>query len=138
MSEYSLLLVDDDEELLDMFTTWFSRRGFRVTTAHHPRLAMAATAYNKFDAAVIDITLPEMNGLELIDKLKGMSDLPIIVLSGDDNPRLKAAAIERGVYHFLLKPVSMRTVEEVVRESVKGSPIPSLAQKAATAPETVF
>ena len=128
MSEYSLLLVDDDEDLLETFSTWFSRRGFHVTTAHHPRLAMAATAYNKFDAAIVDITLPEMNGLELIDKLKAMSDLSIIVLSGDDNPKLHDAAVEQGVYRFLLKPVSMRAVEEVVRESLaNSSKLPSTA-----------
>ena len=137
MSEYRLLLVDDNEELLDDFAAWFSSHGFHVTAAHHPRLALAAAAYNKFDAAVVDITLPEMNGLELIDVLKGMDDFPIIVLSGDDNPRLLDAAIERGVYRLLVKPVSMRKVEEVIRESVKDSRVATPTGKAATTLESV-
>lgn len=123
MSDYSLLLVDDDEELLASFTTWFSRRGFHVTAANHPQMALAAAAYNKFDVAVIDIILPEMNGLELIDQLKPLTDAPTIVLSGDDNPKLLDAAIALGVYRFLLKPIAMRAVEETVRDCIKDSPI---------------
>lgn len=121
MSEYRLLLVDDEEELLETFSKWFSNHGFHVTTAAHPRLALAASAYNKFDAAVVDMTLPEMNGLELIDQMKCLGDIPIIVLSGDDNPKLLDAAIKRGVYRFLLKPVSIRALENVIRESLAES-----------------
>ena len=132
MSDYSLLLVDDDQEILDSFAKWFARLGFHVTTAHHPRLALAAAAYNKFDAAVIDMTLPEMNGFDLIDKLKGIQDHPIIVLSGDVNPRLLDAATERGVYRFLVKPVSMRAVEEVIRESIVDLPSALARQTDAT------
>ena len=132
MSDFSLLLVDDEEELLESFETWFSARGFHVTTAHHPSLALAAAAHNEFDAAVIDVTLPEMNGLELIDKLKSMCDFPIIMLSGDDNPRLIDAALERGVYRFLAKPVSMRDVEVVIQESLRHSPLPNSMRKSAT------
>jgi DNA-binding response OmpR family regulator len=118
MSESSLLVVDDDQELLDSYSRWFTRRGFQVTAAHHPRLALAAAAYNNFDAALIDVTLPEMNGLELVDKLKRICEFPVIVLSGDDNPKLRDAAIERGVYRLLLKPTSIRAVEEAIRESI--------------------
>lgn len=132
MSEYKLLLVDDEEELLDTISTWFSNHGFHVTAAYHPRLALAASAYNKFDAAVVDITLPEMNGLELIDQMKGIGDFPIIVLSGDDNPRLHDAAMERGVYRFLVKPVSMRSLEQIIRESLKDSQASSMQPTSTT------
>ena len=131
MLEYSLLLVDNNEVLLDCLTTWFTRHGFQVTPAHHPRLALAAAACNEFDAAVIDITLPDMNGLELIDRLKAITDIPIIVLSGDNDPRLSEAAIERGICRFLVKPVSMRAVEQVVRESVSKRPFRPHTERAA-------
>jgi DNA-binding NtrC family response regulator len=119
MSEYSLLIVDDDEEFLDTFSTCLLGRGFRTTTAHHPRLALAAAAYNTFDAAIIDMTLPEMNGLELIDKLKEICEFPMIVLTGNDSPKILDAATSRGVYRLLVKPVSVRVIEEVVRESLQ-------------------
>ena len=124
MSEQSILFVDDDEELLESFTKWFSRQGFQVTTAHHPNLALLSSAYNTFDAAVVDITLPEMNGIELIDRLKGIGDFPIIVLSGDNSPMLRDAATKRGVFHVLVKPASLSVVEQVVRESINDSTPP--------------
>ena len=121
MPAYSLLLVDDDEELLESFSRWFSSRGFDVTTAHHPSLAIVSTAYKKFDAAVIDITLPEMNGIELIDQLKAIGDFPIIVLSGNDSPELLAAATQRGVFQLLVKPVAMSVLETAVHRSIEES-----------------
>ena len=121
MSAYSLLLVDDGEELLESFSRWFSSRGFNVTTAHHPSLALVSSAYKKFDAAVIDITLPEMNGIELIDQLKTIGDFPIIVLSGNDSPKLLAAATQRGVCQLLVKPVAMNVLETAVRKSIEES-----------------
>ena len=121
MPQYSLLLVDDDEELLELFSRWFSIRGFDVTTAHHPNLAIVSTAYKKFDAVVIDITLPEMNGIELIDQLKTIGDFPIIVLSGNDSPKLLAAATQRGVCQLLVKPVAMNVLETAVRKSIEES-----------------
>lgn len=119
MSDYSLLFVDDDEALLESFTKWFSGRGFDVTTAHHPSLALLTSAYKKFDVAVTDITLPEMNGIELIDELKKLGDFPIIVLSGDQNPKLRDVAAEHGVYRLLVKPVAMSALEAIVRESIE-------------------
>ena len=136
MSDFELLLVDDEEELLESFASWFSRRGFHVTTTHHPHTALASAADHKFDAAVIDLTLPEMSGLELIDRLKILGDFPIIMLSGDDNPRLLSAAIERGAYRCLLKPVSMRALEEIIQDSLKDSAIPAAAQKSAIVSES--
>lgn len=58
-----------------------------------------------------------------IDELKSIGDFPIIVVSGDSNPKLHETAIQRGIYQFLGKPVSMTLLEEVVRESLVQSAI---------------
>jgi DNA-binding NtrC family response regulator len=116
MSKCSILLVDDNEEFLSIFSCWLTRRGFSVTATSNPPTALAEAANSKFDLAIIDMNLPEMSGLELIDQLKRIVELPTIVLSGDDNPRLFNSAMDRGVFRYLLKPVSMRTVENVICE----------------------
>lgn len=121
MCEHKILFVDDEEELLESFTRWFSRRGFHVTTAHHPRLALAASASNTFDVVVVDMGLPEMNGIELVDQIKSLGDFPVIIVSGEDNPKLKEVAMEKGVYEVLLKPVSLRDIEAVVRAALENS-----------------
>ena len=118
MQEFSILIVDDDQELLDSMGSWFTRRGFKVIAAHHPRLAMAVVAYNDFDVAVIDFKLSEMNGIELLGKLKAMQSFPVIMLTGDDNPEHEQASRENGVYRHLVKPIRMAELEKVVRDSM--------------------
>ena len=118
MSEYSLLFVDDDEEMLESFSTWFTRHGFQVTAAGHPRQALAAVSNNDFDVAVLDVTLPEMSGIDLMEQLKGRGDMPFIMLSGHNDPALHADAIGRGAYRFLLKPFSLSRLETFVREAI--------------------
>lgn len=119
MKQPSLLIVDDDHELLDSMESWFKRHGYDVTAAHHPRLAMATVAYNDFDAAIIDVQLNEMNGLELLGELKALKQFPVIMLTGDDNPKLAQAANDNGVFRHLVKPMRMAQLEEIVDEAIQ-------------------
>lgn len=118
MPEYSLLFVDDDEEMLESFSVWFTRHGFQVTTSGHPQQALTAVSHNDFDVAVLDVTLPEMSGIDLMEQLKGRGDMPCIMLSGDDDPALHADAIGLGAYRYLLKPFSLGRLETLVREAI--------------------
>ena len=118
MREFSILIVNDDQEFLDSMGSWFSRRGFKVIAAHHPRLALAAVAYHDFDASVIDFKLHEMNGIELLVKMKAKQAFPVIMLTGDGDPRQKQAAIENGACRHLIKPIRMAALERVVREAI--------------------
>lgn len=129
MTDFSLLFVDDDVELLDTFSTWFTRHGFRVTSAQHPQQALSAASCKEFDVGVVDATLPEMGGVELMEKLKGYSNMPVVMLSGCNDPTLHDEAVERGVYRFLLKPTSLRQLEEILREAIKKSTLPSRRER---------
>ena len=78
----SLLIVDDDIDQLSALTRWLSRRGYHVVTANHPRHALVAASGGQFHAALVDASLPEIDGLELMKRLKRIqNDLPVIVLS---------------------------------------------------------
>ncbi len=79
----SLLIVDDVPDQLSTLARCFSRRGYHVVTANHPRQALVAASGRRFQAALVDASLPEMDGLELMKRLKRMQhDLPVIILSG--------------------------------------------------------
>lgn len=118
MSDYSLLLVDDDQETLDSMARWFIRQGFEVASACHPRQALSAASRTKFDAVVLDAFLPESSGLELMDQLRRFCDAPVIMLTKRDNQELQHEAIERGVYRYLVKPVGARRLEEIINEAL--------------------
>ncbi|MFO8056159.1 MAG: response regulator [bacterium] len=104
-----LLFVDDDHKLVQVATRYLNqlRPEWEYLLAHS--LAEARRIYNRYcpDAAVLDVSLPDGNGLDLLSEFKQhRPDLPIIVISGDDPVTISQAVIERGGYSFLEKPFS--------------------------------
>jgi DNA-binding NtrC family response regulator len=120
MTEFSLLFVDTDQDLLDAAARFFFERGHRITTAHHPRQALSVSSRTAFDAVVLAALLPETNGIELMQQLRGtLGDVPFLMLSQVADIKLQRDAIERGVYRFLVKPVRMTQLEATINESLE-------------------
>ncbi len=117
MTECDLLFVDDDTEMLEAYARWFGRRGFRVVAAQHPRQAISVVSRQSFDIAVIDSSLPEIDGLELLGILRRRSDMPVVMVTARRDPAHQNDAIERGVYRYLKKPFSMRKLAEIVLDA---------------------
>ena len=65
----SLLIVEDDPEQLDALVRWFILAGYEVTGAHHPSQALEAASLRQFQVALLDANLPEMDGLQLMQRL---------------------------------------------------------------------
>jgi CheY-like chemotaxis protein len=79
----SILIVDDDLEQLDVLTRRFIQAGYRVVAVHHPRQALEAASFIPFQVALLDASLPEIDGLDLMRRLKRMQhDIQGIVLAG--------------------------------------------------------
>lgn len=131
MSRYSLLVVDDDEYQLDTFSRWFGRRGFEVTAVNDSDQALAAIHDHRFDAAVIDVWIPGMNGLDLLERLKQQSCMPVLVLSGESDPSVRNEAIERGALQYLLKPTPLLKVDKILSEALTSTRAPNVAAKPA-------
>ena len=92
---YSLLIVEDNEDLLEDYTGWFIRCGYDVTAAHHPRQAIEAVTFNKFRVAVMDCNLPDISGIELMQQLKRLTDIEVIIVSGHNAAEREAIEGER-------------------------------------------
>jgi DNA-binding NtrC family response regulator len=122
-AKISLLIVEDDQELLDTLTRWFIRRGYDVTPVRHPRHALSAAAVRSYHAAVLDMTLPEENGLELMSRLQArLADLQVVILSGVADPEREREAVERGAVEYLLKPCSLVRLEGVIQRAIENAP----------------
>jgi len=126
MAKSSILLVDDDRDMVDSFSRWFKRKGYRTTSTYHPMQCLIAAANQKFDVAVIDIGLPDMNGLELLGELIQLERFPVLVLSGISDPKIQSNAIELGADRFLVKPVSMELLERAIGDAISQSHFSSL------------
>lgn len=117
-TSYSLLLVDDEVELLRIFSRRFERRGYAVTAVDHPSLAEEAVRQTEFHVAVLDRTLRERDGLELMQSLHRIApDLQVIVLSGHSGHEAERAAFERGAYAYLTKPCRLDDLEATIQRA---------------------
>ena len=121
MSNGSLLLVDDDREMVDSFSRWFQRKGYQTTPTYHAMQCLMAAATNRYDIAVIDIGMPDMDGLELLKELVQLDLFPVIVLSGLTDQWTMLKALELGAVSYLVKPASMDLMENIIQESMSPS-----------------
>lgn len=122
----SLLLVDDDEEFLDILARRFRRRGLTVKLAASAQAAVEAAEQHVFHVAVVDRSLPGLDGLELMDRLrKRMPDLRVIVLSGHGDAQAIAYARQRGAFEYLVKPSPLAELEAAVTRAYHAQPAPS-------------
>lgn len=123
----TVLLVEDDFSLCDMLGRTLERAGFEVTTASHGVTALSRFRETGFDLVVTDILLPQMDGYELIRRLRMESrDVPIIAISGmDDSPQFRDTAHKCGATAALTKPITRQDLVDLAKKLV--SPILSKA-----------
>jgi ActR/RegA family two-component response regulator len=118
-----LLIVDDDEEFLEILQRRFSRRGFNVVACASFADAVDAAGKLRFNAALVDRTLPGANDLDLVTKLKALdADLPLIVLSGWSGPAFVAEARLAGACDYLAKPCSLGDIEAALQQALRFRP----------------
>jgi len=116
----TVLLVEDDFSLLDMLGRTLERAGFEVTTATHGVTALSLFREQDIDLVVTDILLPQMDGFELIRRLRVESrDVPIIAISGmDDSPQFRDTAAKCGATAALTKPITRQDLVDLARKMV--------------------
>ena len=103
-----LLVVDDDEANRDMLSRRLERLGYQVDTAENGRVALAQIAENPFDLILLDIVMPELDGYQVLLRLKADESLrhvPVIVLSASDELDTAVRCIELGAEDYLPKPI---------------------------------
>ncbi len=100
-----LLIVEDETHLLDHLKNGFKSEGFAVDTSEDGKEALFLGTETEYDAAIVDIGLPEMDGLEVIRQLrKAGRDFPIIVLTARGHWKDKVDGLESGADDYLAKP----------------------------------
>jgi two-component system cell cycle response regulator len=99
-----VLLVDDEELTRKFYADLLAEHGFQVETAATGEEALDLATRRAFDVAVVDIVMPGMSGLQLVEHLKGIDPgLPAIMLTGNLNSEYAIAALKLGVFDFIVK-----------------------------------
>ena len=103
MSE-RILLIEDDPALLTILQAAMSYGGFDSESNGSGAEALDIFARRPFDAVLVDLGLPDLDGSEVLAKLREISDVPILVVSGRDSERDRIAALDQGADDFIPKP----------------------------------
>ncbi len=98
------LVVDDDLQLQAALRQMLSRAGLDVTGAGDKAEALSTAAAASPDVVVLDLSLPDGDGIEVLSELRTWSDVPVLVLTGATDPRRMLAAFEAGADDYLRKP----------------------------------
>jgi two-component system phosphate regulon response regulator OmpR len=103
-----LLLIDDDARLADMLTEYLRSRGYQVDVCSDGESGLRALAGADYDAVILDVMLPGIDGLEVCRRLRARSPVPILMLTarGDDMDRI--VGLELGADDYLPKPFNPR------------------------------
>jgi DNA-binding response OmpR family regulator len=99
-----VLVVEDDAALLAMLQAALSYGGFGSDAVSRGADALTAVQSGRFDAVLLDLGLPDCEGGELLPRLRALSDLPVIVVSGRRSERDKIEALDLGADDFVAKP----------------------------------
>ena len=107
MNEFLVLVVEDDKPIQNLITTTLKMNGYRFVTAAKGSDAIMLSASNKPDIIVLDLGLPDMDGVEVIENIRTWSDVPIIIVSARSEDRDKIIALDKGADDYLTKPFSV-------------------------------
>jgi two-component system, OmpR family, KDP operon response regulator KdpE len=115
-----VLVIDDDPSLLRALRVGLQAGGHEVVTADNGERGISATALNAPDVVVLDLELPDLDGLAVCRAIRGWSDVPIIVLSATGAENRKVAALDGGANDYVTKPFSMPELEARIRAVTRG------------------
>lgn len=116
-----ILVIDDEPQILRAMRTILTEKQFRVTTANRGEEGLALAAANEPDLIILDLGLPDLDGVEVCARLREWTQIPIIVLSVRDSERDKVAALDRGADDYLTKPFGVEELLARVRVALRHS-----------------
>jgi len=119
----SILIIDDDVELCGLLKEYFESEGLRVRLAHDGRAGLDEARHPGLDLIVLDVMMPELNGMEVLDELRKESRIPVIMLTarGDDMDRIMG--LELGADDYLAKPCNPRELLARIRAVLRRSTV---------------
>jgi len=114
-----ILLVDDDEMVLMALNELLKPEGYTIDSTNSPKDALKKIAENAYDLLMLDIIMPEMNGLELCKTIRAKEEcreIPIVFLTAKSREEDKTLGLEAGANLFLSKPISPEKLIAIVSE----------------------
>ena len=128
-SSSTILLVDDEESIQTLLTYPLERDGYTVVQARDGEEALRRFEETAFDLVVLDVMLPRLDGLEVCKRLRGQSNVPIIMLTARGEELDKVLGLELGADDYITKPFSIREFRSRVRALLRRASSPHVAER---------
>jgi two-component system KDP operon response regulator KdpE len=120
-----ILIVDDEPQITRVLRTALATQGYSLRVAANGVEAMAAVHEWKPDLVITDVSMPQMNGVELCREIRSISEMPILVLSVRNQDPMKIEALDAGADDYVTKPFSIQELLARVRAQLRRSIAPT-------------
>lgn len=128
----SLLLVEDDASISEMVVGYLSKEGYRVTTVADGAEAVRVFVSGEYDLVLLDLMLPNVSGLDLLQAIRERSKVPILILSAKDGEVDKALGLRFGADDYIAKPFSLLELAARVSASIRRATQYAVAEMGST------
>jgi CheY-like chemotaxis protein/anti-sigma regulatory factor (Ser/Thr protein kinase) len=119
----NILICDDDATTREVLSGILKANHYTVSTVNDGQAALKALKKKKFDLLLLDVWMPRMSGLDLLNHLQKENEIPkIVVMTSDQTPETLLGALRGRVYQFIAKPVEPETLLELVRDALAAVP----------------
>ena len=123
-------MIEDDLELAQIITDYLASFDMQVTNIDSPYQGLSTLRVDKdYELLILDLTLPEIDGLELIPKIREISNIPIIISSARDDILDKVMGLERGADDYLPKPYNPRELSARIKSILKRTQASNIQEK---------
>jgi DNA-binding response OmpR family regulator len=119
----SVLVVDDDKKLCRLIKDYLEPLGYDIATANTGKEGLEKSLSGNFDAVILDIMMPEMDGLEVLRRLRAISNVPVLMLTGLGDESDRIVGLEMGADDYLPKTFSTRELLARLRAVIRRSRI---------------
>ncbi len=114
-----VLLIDDDKKLGELLKQYFGQFELHIVHALSPSEGLQILRREKFDAIILDVMLPEMDGFEVCKRIRSFSDIPILMLTARGETSDKVLGLELGVDDYLPKPFESRELVARIKSLIR-------------------
>jgi len=117
--EPKILVVDDDRGLTDNLVQYLKKMDYQAFPAYGGREGLTKFEQDDFQVVITDLKMPEMDGMELLEKMKKLdNDAIVIILTGYGTIESSVAAVKKGAYDYIPKPLEFKEIELIVNRAL--------------------
>ncbi|MDT7688216.1 MAG: hypothetical protein QOJ70_1415 [Acidobacteriota bacterium] len=119
MGGQRVLVIEDQEDLAELYESALRKEGFEVSKAYTGEEGVALFEDNGADAVILDMTLPEMHGVQTLQTIRGLNaNVPVVVVTGETSDETRRQCERLGVQQYLSKPADYKDIMDALRRAL--------------------